>query len=131
MHWIKGFDRIIFVSSILVFFVTSVFIYPQTVDIIRLTDLNPEYQAWYKEYGEKYEENIKSGVFSLYNPDDVNIPPEYLPVKVHKRLIATAIISLIYSLLWLIGLAAITRMIKLSIKPISFTMEWLLNGFKN
>jgi hypothetical protein len=131
MNWIKGFDRIIFVSSIAVFFVAAILIYPETDYMPKLANPNPEYEVWYKEHGKKYEkyisEKYKPSRFLIFKDEKDKYPFDppirYLPIELHKRITATFAGSVICSFIWLLCFATTTRLINITIK-------WIIRGFK-
>lgn len=121
MNWIKGFERIIISTSFIVFIVVSYFFYPATEFMPKFADINPEYdQERYEEYIERFEREID---FESTEPIPEIPPAKYLPVKLYKRVCVTVIVSLISSVIWIIGLAGIIRIINL-------VSRWIIRGFK-
>jgi len=124
MNWIKGLDRIILATSFIVLIVTFCFLFPETEHMTtRLAEKNPEYEKWYEEYGKNLESKT-SGRFHFEFSDPKHPEPDkYLPIKIHRRIYAAGIPSLIVSVIWIVGLAGMTRIVKL-------TSKWIVKGFK-
>ena len=109
MNLIRGLDRIIFISALLVFLIGLVSFYEGTAHVKWWANPNPEYEAWYKEHGAKCEEILKDPMHPI-NPFPP--PDKYLPLEIHKRVILAILLSLLCSVIWIFGLAALARTVK-------------------
>lgn len=140
INWIKGFDRIIFISILPTFIFAALMVFYEFdyressiffhVDdpFLFLRNENPEYQKWYKQHGDLYKKHIETyykGRIRRVDPPKypVSPPNQYLTIPVSKRIGYSILIAAVFSILLMALLCGSTRLI-------IGVVIWIFSGFK-